>query len=255
VAGSDRPPRELLVGWLRRAAQVGGGETRVLRGSLLVGAWCGARARPAADVDYLLVGDGVDAEAFVQAAIAHADPAGAARTTIVLDRFEDTWVETAFPGRRAHVRGQVGEGDWHHFHVDLSSGDPLSLPPRPVHVDGAGDVLAAAPETMFAWKLHGLCEFGAGRWRAKDLYDLDLLAATLPLAHEPLREAVALAFSSRSASIDALADFRTRDSWGTSRGGVRKWRALAATLPPGVTLEDFLAVRARVRAAVDALDL
>lgn len=61
------------------------------------------------------------------------------------------------------------------FQIDLAVGDPMCVPPRRIAVAGVGDVLACAPETLFGWKLHGLCEFGPGRWRAKDLFDLDLL--------------------------------------------------------------------------------
>jgi hypothetical protein len=126
----------------------------------------------------------------------------------------------------------------------------MCVPPRPIAVADVGDVLACAPEMLFGWKLHGLCEFGPGKWRAKDLFDLDLLWRHARLDREATRAAVALAFGSRQLTLTALDDFRTRDSWGRSRGGVRKWRALTAA-HPGV--DDFHAVRARVRAALDEI--
>jgi hypothetical protein len=219
----------------------------VLRGSLLLGAWCPGRARPAADVDYLVEGD-FDADAMTrlaEAVVAVAPP------ELVLERAERTWIETAFPGLRAHVR--AGDADGVRFHVDFAFGDPLSLPARRVEVPGVGGVRACAPETAFAWKLHGLVEFGPGRWRAKDLHDLDLLLAHVPMDAAALRPAVELAFASRSLPLAALDDFRTREGWGMSRGGVRKWRALAGKLAGGATLDDFVATRARVRAAVAAI--
>jgi hypothetical protein len=252
VAGSDAPPaREALAAWLRRAAQQADATSRlVLRGSLVLGAYCPARARPAADIDYLIVDAdgalaGFDAEAterLARAIVATADAA-----PLVLERSERTWAETAFPGLRVHLRaGEVA------FHVDLAAGDPLSLPPRSVRVDGLdAPVRACAPETLFAWKLHGLCEHGAGRWRAKDLHDLDVLWQDAEMERAALAPAIELAFSSRGTTLAALDDFRLRDSWGQSRGGVRKWRQLAKQLH-GAS-DDFLATRARVRAALDVL--
>lgn len=271
AAGSDAagPPRALLAGWLRRAAaHAPGRDERILRGSLLLAAWCPDRARPAKDVDYLLLGayEAGAAEAVARAIAALPDPAaagdgdgdgagaGAGATELAVHAAEEIWAETAFPGLRLHLRGRVaGDAAWYELQVDLGAGDPLSLPPRPARIDGAGDVLGCAPETLFAWKLHGLVEHGAGKWRAKDLYDLDLMWSAVPLERAALRPAVELAFSSRDTPLAALDDFRTRETWGTSRGGVRKWRALGKGLPAALVLDDFLAVRARVRAAVDAI--
>jgi hypothetical protein len=219
----------------------------VLRGSIVTAALCpGARAP--ADVDYLVPGDaaGFDAAALeqvVRAVAAVPDPAIA----LAVVSTEVIFGETASPGLRAHMTGGPG-GE--RFQIDIAVGDPMCVPPRPIAVAGAGCVLACAPETLFAWKLHGLCEHGTGRWRAKDLFDLDLLWRHAGLDLAQARAAVALAFSSRGLSLGALDDFRTRDSWGQSRGGVRKWRALART---HAATGDFLAIRARVRAALDVL--
>lgn len=256
VAGSDRPPRELLAGWLRRAARYAPGrDERILRGSLLLGAWCPGRARAARDVDYLLLGAYASGptEAIARQIAALPDPAGDGATELEVASIEEIWAETAFPGLRVHLRGRVAGGAWSELRIDLGAGDPLSLPPRATLVEGVGDVLGCAPETLFAWKLHGLVEHGAGKWRAKDLYDLDLLGSDVPMDRAALRPAVELAFSSRSTPLAALDDFRGRASWGTSRGGVRKWRALAGQLPAGLVLGDFVEVRARVRAAAGAI--
>jgi hypothetical protein len=250
AAGRTPPSRAALAAWLRRAARHQASDAqRILRGSLLIGAYCPGRGRPSNDIDYLMPGD-FDAGAtahLVDAIVAVADPQAA---PLVLERTELTWAETAFPGLRAHLRaGDAG------FHVDFSCGDPLSLPPRRVRLPDlpgleAQPVLACAAETLFAWKLHGLCEHGLGRWRAKDLYDLDVLWTDAALDRTALRPGVELAFTSRATSLAALDDFRTREGWGASRGGTRKWRSLARQVPD---LGDFLAARGRVRAAVDAI--
>ncbi len=159
---------------------------------------------------------------------------------------------TASPGLRAIVAGDVGGVRGHQFQIDLAIGDPMAVPARPVLIPGVGAVVACAAETLFGWKLHGLCEHGRGRWRAKDLFDLDLLWRHAGLDREATRAGVAVAFGSRGLGLAALDDFRSRGDWGTSRGGVRKWRALTAA-HPGV--EEFLVVRERVREALGSLGL
>jgi hypothetical protein len=247
--GSERP-RPPLLAWLRRAARSEAAPRLILRGSLLLEAWCPDRGRPPADVDYVMAGDfdPVAVEALARSLAAVPDEAGPA---LAVERTELIWRETPFPGLRAHVVVPGGEAPG--FHVDFAFGDPLSLPPRLASIAGVGPVLGIAPETLFAWKLHGIVEFGRGRWRAKDLYDLDLMGTALALDHAALRPAVALAFTSRGLPLGALDDFRTRDTWGASRGGQRKWRALAKHLPARATLPAFLEARGRVRAAVDAI--
>ncbi len=221
----------------------------VLRGSIVTAVLCpGARAP--ADVDYLVSDDaaGFDPAALdreVRAIAAAADPAAAATApALAIVSTEVIFGETASPGLRAHVAGGTG-GE--RFQIDLAVGDPMCVPPRRIAVADVGEVLACAPETLFGWKLHGLCEHGPGRWRAKDLFDLDLLWRHAGLDLAATRAAVALAFGSRGLPLAALDDFRARDAWGTSRGGRRKWRALA---DDHAAAGDFLENRARVRAAV-----
>lgn len=249
AAGSDLR-RALLASWLRRAASHPRASDLVLRGSLVLGSFCPARARPAADVDYLVIGD-LDFAAIADLAHAIAAAPDERGALLAIDTIETIWAETAFPGLRAHVvrRDAASNG----FHVDFAIGDPLSLPPRLVILEDVGPVLGCAPETLFAWKLHGLVEFGRGRWRPKDLYDLDVLWSSVPMDLHALRPAIDLAFSSRALPVDALHDFRVRSTWGTSRGGARKWRSLRANVPSSIALDDFLEVRARVRAAIDVI--
>ncbi|HWO21477.1 MAG TPA: nucleotidyl transferase AbiEii/AbiGii toxin family protein [Kofleriaceae bacterium] len=239
AAGTDHAAA--LAGWLRRAR---GGPPWVVRGSIVTAALCPG-ARPPADVDYLAPGDGASFDAAAMEREVRAIAAVADELPLEIEATEVIWAETATPGLRARVRAGTVR-----FQIDLAVGDPMCVPPRPISVAGVGDVLACAPETLFGWKLHGLCEFGPGRWRAKDLFDLDLLWRHAGLDLAATRAAVELAFGSRALPLAALDDFRTRDTWGRSRGGVRKWRALAKA---HAAVDDFFATRARVRAAVDAL--
>jgi hypothetical protein len=215
----------------------------VLRGGVLLSALC-PDARVPADVDYLLV-DAFEREPLTRA-IEQIAALPDAHTELCLDSIEGIWIDTPFPGLRAYLSGQSARGA-DRFQVDIGWGDPLSTPPRAVDVPEVGSVLACAPETLFAWKAHGLVEFGRGQWRAKDLFDLDLLWRHASLDRAALGEAVRLAFSSRSLELSALDDFLTRPGWGCSRSGERKWRTFSKrnrAVPP------FLEIRQRVRAAL-----
>lgn len=243
AAGPER--RALLAGFLRRTRACAEAAPLVLRGSLVLDALCPG-ARTPQDVDFVAEGafDAAAAERIVRAILAIDDPLGPA---LALDALEVIFAETRFPGLRAYV---TGAGD--RFQVDLAFGDPLPAPACEVAIADVGAVRACTAETLWGWKLHGLVEHGRGRWRAKDLFDLWLLRTRLPLDAAALRDAVALAFSSRDLPLAALDDIRTREDWGQSRGGARKWRALAGR---AAAVPDFREARAVVRAAIEALAL
>jgi hypothetical protein len=246
----------LLAGWLRRTRASGHAGRWVLRGSVVTAALC-RDARPPVDVDYVLAPTAADFDpdriaAEVRAIAARPDPS----TALMVPATEVIFGETASPGVRAHLAGSLlGDGggdrdDRDGFQIDLAVGDPMIVPPRAIAVAEVGPVLACAGETLFGWKLHGLCEYGPGRWRAKDLYDLDVLWRQGGLELAATRAAVSLAFSSRGLALSALDDFRRRPRWGCSRGGVRKWRALRAG---HAAVDDFAPTVARVRAAIDQI--
>lgn len=249
IAAGAEPRAAALASWLRRAA-VAGDPAWIVRGSLVTAARCPG-ARPPADVDYVAPGAGADFDDAALAArlytiAAAADPRAVDPIALAIDRVEVIWAESEAPGLRAHAIAQVGGAEVR-FGVDVAVGDPMCVAPRPIEVADVGAVLACAPETLFGWKLHGLCEFGRGRWRAKDLFDLDLLWRHAGLDRALTRAAIALAFASRGLPLTALDDFRARPGWGQSTSGRRKWRGLARQHP---AVDDFAATRDRVRAAV-----
>lgn len=250
MAGPDHARRSaLLAGWLRRAAREPATATWVLRGSVVTAALC-RDARPPADVDYLVA---PTADDFEPEAIATTVRAIAARddadTRLAVIATEVIFAGTSSPGVRAHLTGTSGHGD-DRFQLDLAVGDPMAVPPLPIAVAGVGDVVACAAETLFGWKVHGLVEHGRGVWRAKDLYDADLLWRQATLDHDHARAALGLAFSSRGLALTALDDLRTRPTWGTSRTGARRWRKLARD---HAAVDDFVATRDRLCAALERL--
>ncbi|MBS2015208.1 MAG: nucleotidyl transferase AbiEii/AbiGii toxin family protein [Deltaproteobacteria bacterium] len=231
--------------WLRRMARSPRASSFVLRGSLLVGAWS-KHARPAADVDHLVLGvSSVDeVRAAVEEILAMPDEGG-----LPLDRSRSTheiiWAETAQPGLRTTL--WLGEST---LRIDAGFGDPLTQAPAPLHVLGEGPLFGVRPETMFAWKTHGLFEFGRGRWRAKDLYDLWLLDRDVPMDAAALVDATRVAFESRGTELSAASRFLETSEWGTSRGGRRRWSTFARGATLRVPAPDFVEVTARVRARI-----
>ncbi|UQN10670.1 nucleotidyl transferase AbiEii/AbiGii toxin family protein [Deinococcus sp. QL22] len=236
----------LLRGWLRRAGQHPATSDWVLRGSLVTRTLCG-QGRVPADVDYLVSSPyQPDTLAAVIAEVAQLSDYG---TRLTLTRTEAIWAETSFPGLRAFLVGQHN-GQEQHFQVDFSFGDPMAQAAVTLLMPEVGPVLACPAETLWAWKLHGLVEFGPGKWRGKDLYDLHLLQTSLRLDFSVLPEVVVLAFSSRQTPLSDLDELRTRDSWGCSVSNGRKWRTFQRRA--GVQAE-FLEVRNGVRAVVDTV--
>jgi hypothetical protein len=234
-----------LVAWLRCAAAEPAISSWVLRGSIVTAALC-PDAREPGDVDYLAPGVGASFDASaIETAVRAACARDDASRRFEVERTEVIWPDSPAPGLRAFIACDQP------FQIDIAVGEPMCVPPRPLAIAGVGDVLAVAPETLFGWKTHGLAEFGRGKWRAKDLYDLDLLWRHAALDHDSTRAAIALAFSSRALALAALDDFRTRATWGQSFGGNRKWRVLRKAHPQ--ITDDQTVTRDRVRAALDEL--
>ncbi len=239
----------LLAGVLRRANQHPRASDVILRGSLLTNALC-QNARAAHDVDFLVRGE-FDEAATVQLAreiVVLPD----ATTTLFLESTNAIWAGTPFPGVRVFCSGTVENNEPQTLQIDFAFHEPILLQPRATHIPEVGLFLSSAAETLFAWKLHGLVEFGLGRWRAKDLFDLDLLWRNVPMNPALLCPEIELAFSSHGALLSDLEDFRQRDSWGTSISTGRKWRSFLKK--QGLEMDlSLLEIRERLRDALDKI--
>jgi Nucleotidyl transferase AbiEii toxin, Type IV TA system len=216
--------------WLRLAAR---DDQLVLRGSVLMRA-LSPRGRMPADVDHVVLGElTLDAVADRVRALVADGELSVASTEVI-------WAESVTPAVRVMLDHASGP-----LQIDLVIRESMSLPPAPIAIAGI-PIACARPEDLFGWKCHGLVEYGHGQWRAKDIYDLDVLGADVALDAAALRPAVALAFATRGSSPALLDDFLDRPAWGESRGGRRRWRDLART----VAVDEFAIVRERVRAVV-----
>jgi hypothetical protein len=238
-----------MEGVLRRLAATEHAQALVLRGGLTAQLWVAPARRPTQDVDFLALGPSASRGDASQPA------AGAARLREVLSvqlddgvtfqaeslLWEVIFPETVKPGARVLV-GYQSLGQPEVLQIDIGYGDPLvpeaewldypTLLPGP-----SARVQVAGPELGFAWKVHGLFEFGAGRWRAKDLHDLWLFVRHAHLDPGRLRSAIATAFSARGLSLSS-ADRLLSGEFGHSKGAERKWKALRKhrqdpTIPEG----------------------
>ncbi len=241
----------LLAGVLRRANQHSRASDLILRGSMLTNALC-QNARVAHDVDFLCRGEFNEADTIrlIKEIIALPD----ANTTLMLESTSTIWAGTPFPGIRAFCIGSVKNNEAQAVQIDFAFHEPILLEPRKTLIPEVGLFLSSAPETLFAWKLHGLVEFGIGRWRAKDVFDLDILWRDLPINTEHLRTEIELAFSSHGAIVSDLTDFRTRENWGMSISTGRKWRSFLKKQGWNTGL-SLLETRERLRAALDMIIL
>jgi hypothetical protein len=187
--------------WLRRVERSPYADRLVLRGSLVTRRFFPSRV--CEDVDHLLSGGSADElqrAATAVIAVADADP-------LEIVAREKLWPDTELPGHRVVFANGL--------QVDIGFGDPITVAPERVTIEGA-NVLAVRPESMIAWKMHGLVEQGPrGRWRPKDLHDL-FLYASLDVDEAEVRKALEIAFSSRGTSLAQLEPMMTDATWGTT---------------------------------------
>jgi Nucleotidyl transferase AbiEii toxin, Type IV TA system len=137
-----------------------------------------------------------------------------------------TWPDTEFPGLRLCF--EVASNEANAVQIDIGFGDPIVGPEHVFATESGPQLRMAGPVLSFSWKLHGLFEFGRGRWDAKTLMDLWLLATEVlsdPMAAE-MSEAIALAFWSHHHDIDLMLPFLEEIEWGQGRKNRRQWRAL-----------------------------
>lgn len=235
--------REAIEAILRRLGASPQREVFVVRGGIVTAHYVAPHPRPSADLDLLaeLPFEPDQLARRLAEVVAHTLDDGA---RLVHERDEIIWAETEFPGLRSFVRHDPAEPP---LQVDIGFGDPLVDGPIAVELLPGASLRCCRPETMFAWKVHGLFEHGPGRWRAKDLHDLDLLSRFASLDQDRVTRALLVAFESRGDSL-ALVDRLLDDEFGHSRGSRRKWQRFVRDAPAHVELDGLAQVLARVRA-------
>jgi hypothetical protein len=218
----DETRHRLLEGVLLRLAGRPDVGQFILRGGMLLRYWFQPIPRPADDLDLVATFPFAVEEATRRFLPLLAD--GAA-DGVTFDaervRIEAIFLETGSPGVRVFASGVFGESEAD-FHVDITFGPP----PRPAPVFGeiptasgaAARVWMCRPETIVGQKMQALRHLGMWSWRPKDLNDLRLLLARVPVNDADLREAIAAYIADLGGTgADARAVFGPSSWWGMKR--------------------------------------
>jgi hypothetical protein len=223
----DATRHRLLEGTLLRLARRPDASEFILRGGVLMRHWFRPVPRPVEDLDLVATFPFDVEEAARRFLPVLADEAVA--DGVAFDpgeaSVEGIWLETGTPGVRAFAVGTAGgaEAD---FHVDITFG-PF---PRPAPVFAelptacglAARVWACRPEAVAGHKMQALWHRGMLGWRPKDLNDLRLLLARVPMGAADLRGAVAAYVGDVGATLDdARTIFGPASWWGTKMASAR----------------------------------
>jgi predicted nucleotidyltransferase component of viral defense system len=244
----------IMEGALRRLSSSAQAESFVLRGGMLTRIWVGPERRAAEDLDFLCLFPYDVAETVTR--LRSVLQSGAAINDSI--RFDEesltgeaTWQETAFPGVRLNGRALLGR-DEYSYRVDCGFNDPLSQPavrleyPSLLAGQAPARVLACRVETAIGWKLHGLVDYGARRWRPKDLYDIFLLSNHTPVSWDNLVAAIRTAFDSRETPLEAALEMLDSAVWWKSDRSQQKWRNFSERAVPRIVAVDLEQAVARV---------
>ncbi len=239
-------PTEVLAAFLARTVHAEEAKSWILRGSVVTRAHH-PEARAPMDLDYLWCTPTFDPSRLETdlRRLLKRDSTENDHVRFFVDQMhtKPIWADTEFPGLRAMVPSVVGPNEEPlDLGIDFGFGDPMVFPATELTFHGVGPLRAVARETMVAWKVHGLVEWGRGRWRPKDLSDLNVLLSE-PIDEVGIVGAIELAFSSRRTDLSALADLLFRPSWGESGGRLKRWRSLGRAFPG---TPEFGAAKARV---------
>lgn len=216
----------------------------VLRGGIVMAHFIRPAPRPIDDLDLLATVSTFEAELLRQKFHELVAAEGESSAVEILSE-ETIWAETRWPGLRFQLRFAGQES----LQVDIGFGDPLVDGPMDLEILPGVMVSSCRPETLFAWKVHGLFENGPGYWRAKDLYDLLQMQRHSTLDRDRLAEAIALAFESRDGSF-ALASRFLAGEFGQSRGSRRKWRQFVQRRELVESEEELTTILKQVRAFI-----
>jgi hypothetical protein len=251
VTFRDAARHRLLEGVLLRLARLPDAGGLVLRGGMLLRHWFRPLPRPALDLDLVAPSPLTAEEATRRYLTLFTDTAVVDGVAFDGDRFqvEGIWLHTESPGVRVHARGIMGE-DEIDLQVDITGGPP----PRPAPVFGElptacgqkACVWMCRPESVVGQKVQALWHLGMLGWRPKDLNDLRLLLARVPMGPAALRGAIAEYLADLGATgADARALFGPSSWWGMKLSSAR-WLDFVKSSPGQDVPRDLASVFAEV---------
>jgi len=240
----------LLEGVLLRLAQRHDVNEFVLRGGMLMRHWFHPHPRPAGDLDLVATFPFDVEEAarrFVPLLALEIDDG--ATLDLEQTRVEGIWLETGNPGVRVFTTG-VAEGVEVDFNVDITFGPQ----PRPAPVfttlpttsGNTANVWACRPETIVGQKMQALQHLGMLGWRAKDLNDLRLLLALVPLNNADLRGAIAAYMADLGRTLDDARTLLGESSWWGMKLSSARWHDFAKSSPGQSVPRDLANVVAEI---------
>jgi hypothetical protein len=236
----DATRHRLLEGVLLRVARLPDAGGLVLRGGMLLRHWFRPIPRPAGDLDLVATApfDVEEAKHLFLPLLTEGSVGDGATYDPEGVRAEAILLETDSPGVRVFASGHTG-GDEIDFHVDVTVGPPPLPAPvlgdLPTACGRPARVWMCRPESVVGQKMQALGHLGMLCWRPKDLDDLRLLLARVPLDPGEARAAVAAAFVALGrAPADARAVFGPDAWWGMKRSSARWFDFVKASRRPDV---------------------
>ncbi len=222
----DAIRHRLLEGVLLRLARRPDAGEFVLRGGMLMRHWFRPIPRPAEDLDLVAIFPFAVEEAARLFLPVLADEGS---DGVAFDagrvRCEGIWLGTGSPGVRVLASG-VADGVEADFNVDITFGPH----PRPGPVFGAiptacgeaAQVWMCRPDAIVGQKMQALCRGATLSWRPKDLNDLRLLLAQVPMDAAELPGAITAYLADIGRTVaDARAVFGPSSWWGMKLSSAR----------------------------------
>lgn len=199
----------------------------VLRGGLLMRHWFRPVPRPADDLD-LVATFPFDVEETARRFLPVLETRANDGVRFDPERTRVTGIrlDTDTPGVRVFATGTVG-GDETDFNVDITFGPA----PRPAPVLGTIPTACGAgarlwmcrPEAVAGQKVQALWGRGMLAWRPKDLNDLRLLLARVPMGAADLRGAIAAYLADLGRTPDDARTLFGPSSWWTMKLSSARW--------------------------------
>ena len=254
---SSRPFNELLQRFaierfIYRLSRSPHADCFVLKGALMLAAWCGAGSRPTMDIDFegRTANDPDAIAAAVKAACMTAvedDGMVFAPASVKATRIME---EAGYSGVRVRLRGRLGNARVA-LQIDVGFGDIVVPGPKKISYPALLDFPAPklrgySKESTIAEKFHAMAQLGILNSRMKDFYDIWFLSRSFDFQGTVLAKAIAKTFANRSTSLPA-APAVFDQAFAKDKVKTTQWRAFLDKSKLDDSLEQFAEVVSGIR--------